>query len=288
MTADVLAALQIKLKEKRFRNKGSKKWKTPTNSTVNRKIEVIIAILNFSVKRKRIPFNPATGLEKLPFDTEEMLFWEKEEAESFLAFASGKYPFGSSKRWCYVVYLTILNTALRAGEVWGLQPQDIFNNGETLFIRRQFNKVSKTFTNLKCKKGKNRKSRHVPCNPDLLEELQSLINNNGEGSQGTIFHGDTGNPIYHSSFRKRFDRDVKEWGGRKIRLHDLRHTATTLMIRNGEDYDVVQKICGHESIETTMNYVHLLGDSIKRVGRSHSIGPKVEEENIPQLRLVSS
>ena len=46
----------------------------PKNAIVNRVTEVLCAILNFSTKQKRIPFNPMKGYEKLPDDTGEILF----------------------------------------------------------------------------------------------------------------------------------------------------------------------------------------------------------------------
>src|SRR5690606_9622272 len=46
-------------------------------ATVNRKTEVINAILNFSAKHKRIPFNPASGYSKLKEVREEMKFWDE-------------------------------------------------------------------------------------------------------------------------------------------------------------------------------------------------------------------
>jgi len=107
-------------------------------TTVNHKIQIITAILNFSVRSRRIPFNPAAGLQKLKGSRAAMRFWEKWEAEAFLSFADKKYPFGSPKRWVYVAYLTSINTAIRAGELLGMQPRDIVQDGEMIHIQRQF------------------------------------------------------------------------------------------------------------------------------------------------------
>lgn len=80
--------------------------------------------------------------------------------------------------------------------------------------------------------------------------------------------------INHDNFVKRiFRRDLKEWGGKKIRFYDLRHTATTLMIASGIDLKTVQEICGHGDIKTTMNYVHLLSNSIRETARKFSVLP---------------
>lgn len=68
---------------------------------------------------------------------------------------------------------------------------------------------------------------------------------------------------------------------KKVRFHDLRHTGTTLMIAGGLDIKTVQEICGHKDISTTMNYVHLLGDSVRQAARTFLVGPSSEEFGKP-------
>lgn len=237
-------------------------------ATVNRKTEVITAILNFSFKHRRIPFNPASGFSKIRQKPMEMGFWEKEEAIDFLRCMNEMHPKGSSTRWRYVVYLLALNTAMRAGEIWGLMPKDFSKDGHSIYVVRQFNYVSKEFTPTK---GKS--YRHVPCNETLKAELLDLIEYNDVGPSEPVFKSEKGKAKNHRSFRDRFDADLKAWGGRKIRFHDLRHTATTLMLAGGTDIKTVKEVCGHKDIVTTMNYVHLLGDSVLNLSKSFNINP---------------
>lgn len=237
-------------------------WKT-----VNHKLQVVNAVLNFSVRSRRIAFNPAAGLVKLKGPKPAMRFWERHEAESFLAFSAGKYPRGSEKRWVYVAYLTALNTGIRAGELLGLQPRDLVAGGELLHVRRQLDRVSRTY-----REPKGKRSRHVPCNPELRRELEEIIRQRGIGHTDPIFCHDPTRPLWHEAFRaKYFDRDVKEAGVKVIRWHDLRHTAATLLLAGGCDIKTVQAICGHEQIETTLLYVHVLGDGIKDVARRFAV-----------------
>lgn len=253
-------------------------------ATVNRKLEIVTSILNFATKKKRIPHNPSVGFEKLREERDDSLFWERADAESFLGFANRKYPFDSPKRWVYVVYLLAINSGVRAGEVWGLMPKDIIQDGSVLLIRRQYDRVLKDF---RTTKGKS--SRRVPCNQMLYMELRNLIDRDRIRDDSVIFRNQYGDPILHDDFKKRiFDRDIKEWGGLLIRFHDLRHTATTLMIANGLDLKTVQEICGHENIQTTMNYAHLLAEKIKDAARTFSIGPAAlpQEKRQAHLRVI--
>ena len=83
------------------------------------------------------------------------------------------------------------------------------------------------------------------------------------------------NPVCHENFMKRqFLVDVKAWGGRSIRFHDLRHSATTMMIAGGIDLKTVKEICGHADIATTMTYVHLISGAVERVAQVFSVTRK--------------
>lgn len=250
-------------------------------ATVNRKTEVITAILNHSVKHRRIPFNPSTGFRKLRKSQKEMGFWNLDEAQSFLAHISDKYPSGSKDRWVYAVYLLALNTALRAGEIWGLKACDILEKQNAIVVKRQFNRVISDFT-----PTKSRKPRAVPANKNLIAELKLLIRQKSIQDDETIFANDQRKPVCHDNFAdRRFLKDLNSWGGRKIRFHDMRHTATTLMIANNVDLKTVKEICGHSDIATTMNYVHLVSGSIEKVALNFSISPSSPEEK-SKLKIV--
>lgn len=256
-------------------------------ASVCRHLEVIMAILRFSAKRRRIPHIPYVGYEKPRIVTDDKDFWEEDEAQDFLSFVNQKYPAGTKNRWIYVVYLLALNTALRAGEIWGLKPMDVKQNGEILHIQRQFDRVESTF---RPTKGKD--NRRVPCNSFLLAELRSVLSETQPDPRLTMFRTKEGNPICHDNFVKRsFNRDVKEWGGKRITFHELRHTAITLMIGKNLDLKTVQEIAGHVHWDTTQGYAHLLAEKIRDAGRTFSVQPLQTETLVASeshLRLVKS
>ena len=52
--------------------------------------------------------------------------------------------------------------------------------------------------------------------------------------------------------------DAAGLGGRKISPHNLRHTAATLMFREGGvDVRTLQEILGHAQLNTTQIYTHI-------------------------------
>ena len=78
--------------------------------------------------------------------------------------------------------------------------------------------------------------------------------------RGLIFARSTGEPLEANNLKKRYFKPILEAAGLPaIRLYDLRHTAATLRLVNGEHPKVVQEMLGHASITLTMDtYSHVL------------------------------
>ena len=70
----------------------------------------------------------------------------------------------------------------------------------------------------------------------------------------------TGEPLESNNLKKRYFKPILEAAGLPdMRLDDLRHTAATLRLVNGEHPKVVQEMLGHASITLTMDtYSHVL------------------------------
>ncbi|MDG0816422.1 tyrosine-type recombinase/integrase [Bdellovibrio svalbardensis] len=248
-------------------------------STCNRKTEILMAVLNHSVKHRRIPFHPAQGFTKMKKTFLEMKFLTEGEARHFLRHIDQKYPRHTKDRWIFIVYLLAINTGMRAGEIWGLKRCDINSTRGIISVCRQFNRVSQELAQTKSGKG-----RDVPCNDHLREELKVWCMSNTIAMDDLVFSTETGLPICHENFiARRFKQDIRAWGGKTIRFHDLRHTAITLLISKKVDIKTVKEIAGHANIQTTMNYSHLLSDAVEKVSKEFQIIPA---EKYADLKLV--
>jgi integrase len=66
-----------------------------------------------------------------------------------------------------------------------------------------------------------------------------------------------------------FDQAKKKIGMPHIRPHDLRHTTASLLLQAGVPLEVVGRILGHKSLQTTRRYAHLdtetLRNALKRI-----------------------
>ena len=77
--------------------------------------------------------------------------------------------------------------------------------------------------------------------------------------QGLVFSPEGGGHMSPEYVTKLFPKLATEAGVRRIRLHDLRHGAASLMLAAGIPIEVVSKRLGHGSYAITMNtYSHLL------------------------------
>lgn len=67
-----------------------------------------------------------------------------------------------------------------------------------------------------------------------------------------MFTDELGRPWYPDYFTDRFAELVAASGLPKIRLHDTRHTAASLMLASGAPVKVVSELLGHASPSITL------------------------------------
>ncbi len=82
-----------------------------------------------------------------------------------------------------------------------------------------------------------------------------------------VFPSTIGTPIDPTNLLKKYRQSLKRAGLPKIRFHDLRHTAASMMLNNGVDVFVASKRLGHAKPSITLDvYGHLLATSNNGVG----------------------
>jgi len=205
--------------------------------------------------------NPIRGYKKLIEPQDGFMYWEENEIKSFLDFANKKYKTGTQKRWIFIAYLLALETGIRAREMWGLQIKSINLDRNIVEINQQLaSDMSFTFT-----KGKDR--RLVPISRALQEELKNYLGD--EHISNTVFRNREGSPIDHNNFVPRvFLKDIKEAELKRIKFHELRHSALTLMAKRGINPWLLKTIAGHKDLSTTLRYVHIAGNDIEKLGEN--------------------
>ena len=76
-----------------------------------------------------------------------------------------------------------------------------------------------------------------------------------------MFADPQGRPIFDSPVQRAFYALAEQAGLGHVRIHDLRHTAATLMLRADVNPKVVSERLGHATVSITLDtYSHVLPD----------------------------
>jgi integrase len=89
-----------------------------------------------------------------------------------------------------------------------------------------------------------------------------------------VFPSTTGGMMNDSSYRRWIERAAERAGIERTRLHNLRHSAISLLLNSGADPFAVQKLAGHTDVRiTTQTYAHVQAAALRRaVGVLDRIG----------------
>jgi integrase len=153
-------------------------------------------------------------------------------------------------------------TGMRRGEVLGLRWADVDFDAATLSVRRS---VSCTGYEVHTTPTKTRTSRRAI---DLDQRTVAVLRDwrhhqlaelGPDAADGAVFTRPDGRPVHPHSLSQTVDRLQRAAGVPPIRLHDLRHTHATLMLKHGVPLKVVSERLGHSTPAFTMAvYQHVL------------------------------
>lgn len=87
-----------------------------------------------------------------------------------------------------------------------------------------------------------------------------------------LFADELGRPLRSETLSAWFEARVAETDLPKIRLHDTRHTAASLMLASGVPVEVVQDLLGHASRTITLAiYAHTMPGMAEEAGGALSV-----------------
>ena len=239
------------------------------------------AIFNHAVRYYKLRENPCQkagtmGKKK----AREMLFWTKEE---YLQFAKAI----QDKPMAYHAFQMLYWCGIREGELLALTPADFDFTRETVTISKSYQRLNGKDI---ITEPKTEKSNRTITLPDFLAaEMQGYI-----GSLYGIQPDDRIFPFTGSFLHHEMERGCRLSGVKKIRVHDLRHSAISLLIDMGFSPLAIADRVGHEAIEITYNYAHLFPskqqDMAKQLSQAMQEMPEPPDNppNTPKLKLIKN
>jgi integrase/recombinase XerD len=166
----------------------------------------------------------------------------------------------------FAIFEMIYSCGLRVSELTSLEMKDI--NVTTKSVRVI---------------GKGDKERQIPIGDYALEALKTYLEVarpkfvGPSSKEKTLFVGRRGKALNRASVWKRFKEYARK-ANVEAKVHTLRHTYATHLLRGGADLRSVQLLLGHSDIRTTQIYTHTETEELLQAFRTFH--PDGESEKV--------
>ena len=188
-------------------------------------------------------------------------YLEESECERLLAACDG--PFGYRD---YCILMLFLSCGLRVSELVSLNTTDIYE--DHLRVLGKGNKERVVFFADGCR--------------EAIDDYLAVRNDEKlpPEDKNALFISRDNRRISVRGVQKMVDKKLLQAGldASRYSPHKLRHTAATLMLKNGVDTRALQEVLGHSNLNTTQIYTHLDNAALHEAAMANPIGRKTKEE----------
>lgn len=149
-------------------------------------------------------------------------------------------------------------TGMRIGEICALQWQDIDFEENLVNVNKTIQRIYNPLDEIEptkivitpCKTENS--IRQIPITKELIKILKTI-----KEKDDYYVLSNKKKPIEPRTYRKFYNKFMKETGVEPIKFHALRHTFASINIENGTDIKTISDILGHSDISTTLKvYTH--------------------------------
>ena len=202
--------------------------KQVSNGTVIRELAYFSSVINHARREWNVNIqNPVQLVRKpsSPLGRNRIL-----SAEEELLLLEASQPIANRNIYTRPFIILALETAMRRGELLSLRWSDIDLQKRTAFL----------------KMTKNGESRCVPLSTRAIETLQLLP----ISSDSRVL------PVNFPALETNFKRATRRAGISNLRMHDLRHTATTRLAEKLTNVLELSAVTGHKQLNMLKRYYH--------------------------------
>jgi len=173
----------------------------------------------------------------------------------------------------YTLFYLLLHTGLRRGEALALRWKNVdlglasLGVSAYLSVTETVYKLNGTYIIKEPKTSSGK--RRIALSPSLAlvlwqhraeQQAQQALLGKPLADGDFVFAHPDGTPLDPSTVSHAFNKVIRRAGLPHIRLHDLRHTHASLLLRAGVHPKIVQERLGHSSIRVTLDtYSHVMG-----------------------------
>lgn len=236
-------------------------------ASVRRYLGTLSSAMTEAVDARRLQVNPAHRIELPRVRRKNVAAWTPAEAGQFLDAHPGER--------LLALFELVMVEGLRRAEVCGLRWCDVALGDDEGMLTIQNTRIGINGLGVVEDDPKSEDStRRVPMGAHsvavltawrLRQQLEAAEWGAGWTDSGYVFTYEDGRPLLPDYVSHRFERLVGEVEGlRRIRLHDLRHTAASLTLGQDVDRAIVSKRLGHSDPRFTDRVYSHLYDAVGR------------------------
>jgi integrase len=234
------------------------KGKALSRRSVEQAHTVLTNALKDAVGRLKIPRNPCDFVTVPRPAAGEMTTLEEAEAERLFGATAGT-------RW-HALWILFVTTGMRVSEATGLHWRDVDLVRRRAVINRGLQRqAGKGMVLDETKRTRSRRS--VPLSHRCVAALEAhrrvqdaeRAATTDWADEGLIFPSARGTKIDPARVREQLARDLTAARCPDVRVHDLRHTCATLLLKRNVHPKIVQELLGHATIAITLDlYSHVM------------------------------
>lgn len=208
--------------------------------------QLLASVLESARRDGLVPDNPARGVRLPTVPPGREVYLTREQVEAVTARMDPDHA---------AVVLTLVWTGMRWGEVAGLHVTRVDLLRRRIDVVETLTEVGGTRAVKPYPKGKRR--RTVPVPHVLVDVLAAYLARNPRARTDLLFAGLS----RHTWARAHLRPAMVEAGVPLVRVHDLRHTYASWLVQDGVSLVEVARLLGHQSVNTTARYSHLVPDA---------------------------
>lgn len=222
--------------------------------TVNNVLSVLNKLLRTAVRWNVLPRMPVT-IDLLPVLPPGFSFYDLEEWRTFIVHAEAHAATSGDYRRLAMILLGG-DAGLRAGEMRALEWDDVDLKHGVVHVQRSESRGDVTAP-------KSGRSRVLPMTRKLASVLTLLESEHGDRAR--VLNADGKPDASEQNLRTwmvaaQRDARIKQTGG----IHALRHTFCSHLAMRGAPMLAIKELAGHQSLRTTMRYMHLGSTEARR------------------------
>ena len=208
-----------------------------TQVTANRYLENLSKMFNLAIENEWLDKNPISKKSKFKAKNYSLRYLTESEKKRLLESCDGILK---------KVVIVALNTGLRKSNI----------------LKLKWENINFDFRMIELTENKGNKHLKIYMNDELYNLFKSMT----PYCEYVFANPQTNKP--YKDLRKPWVKALKKARIYNFRFHDLRHTVGTTLAKKGVPVNVIKHILGHSDVSTTMQYIHIASEDVKKAMES--------------------